>query len=171
MNPEPRTIVVLDGYNVMHRDPDFRSALADELSAARQRLIRKCAEWLAMHRNVAELYVVFDGNSSVSGTRREAVDQVRVVYTETGESADDWILSFVRRAGDASDYVVVSDDNKVSGNSRGLGAETMRVAEFCGALDKRQAGKKSELGPTKAPLSPNAEREINEAVKKAWGLE
>ena len=172
MSPAPHKIAVLDGYNVLHRDPDFRRSLANQLSEARQKLISKCVEWLSMNRDVAEVFVVFDGNSAVANTRRESLGRVRVVYTETGESADDWILSFVRGASDASAYVVVSDDNNVRGNSRGLGAEVMRVSEFCASFDKRQQTTRGERpSQTKEPLSPGSEREINEAVKKAWGID
>ena len=172
MSPAPHKIAVLDGYNVMHRDPDFRRVLGGELSLARQELIRKSAAWLDINRSIAELYVVFDGNSAVANTRRESLGKVRVVYTETGESADDWILSFVRSAANAADYTVVSDDNNVSRNSRGLGAEVMRVSEFCAALDrKQQNAREMRSSHTKEALSPGAERDINEAMKKVWGID
>jgi hypothetical protein len=59
---------------------------------------------------------------------------------------------------------VVSDDNYVGRNCHNLGARV----EGCGYLQRRIAAKSA--GDDKK-IGRNAEREINEKLKKEWGVE
>ncbi|HDQ44170.1 MAG TPA: NYN domain-containing protein, partial [bacterium] len=51
--------ILIDGYNLMHRIPEIRSGMKNDLEGARERLILRLSSYAALHR--ARLTVVFDG--------------------------------------------------------------------------------------------------------------
>ena len=165
-------IIIVDGYNVIHRVPALRKVLGLSLESAREGLLRYCTAWRSKRRDVSQIYVVFDGDSSVVSVGNWLACGVREIYTRTKEEADDRILDIVKKGRRASEYVVVSDDNYVSRNSRGLNAKVMSVSEFYRApIGDRQSGRPEPENEAKSPLSPTEEREINENLKKVWGVD
>lgn len=165
-------IVIVDGYNVIRRTPELNKHFSKSPEAGRQALVRYCAQRKTGRKDVSLFYVVFDGNSSVVGVGNQSMPWVRVIYSETGETADSRILALIKdKSGDA-EYVVVSDDNEVSRNSSNLGAEVMSVSEFCNKPARSWKSRaRTSRNDTKATLSPTQQKEINRSLKKAWGLD
>lgn len=167
-----KKIMIVDGYNVIHRIPELSKRLSNSLESAREGLISYCKKWRMTRRDISECCVVFDGDSSVLGARSQVARGVRVVCTKTKESADDRILNLIEQGHGAGEYVVVSDDNKVCQGSRRLDAKVISVSEFYGTLTtKRKLEQKIPRDDTKASLSPKEEKEITESLKKEWGID
>jgi predicted RNA-binding protein with PIN domain len=167
-----KKVAIIDGYNVIHRISELRKLLDVSLFSARKGLIECCMRYLSSRNDIAEFLIVFDGDSSVmpwSGTDGYGV---RVVFTPTKEDADDRILALVREGSHAADCVVISSDNYVSGNAKRHGAETMTVSDFVGLLTAVRKNRSRQNDANRSSgLSPVQERQINESLKKEWGLE
>ena len=165
-----KRIFILDGYNVIHRVPELESRLVSGLDRARQALIVRCAEWFRRRGDIQQLRIVFDGDSSVGHDAHEMVHGIRVVYSETGETADERILSMLGDTHPPQAYVVVSDDREVTGRSRRQGASVMSAAAFfrystspTHRAGPGAAGEKPEPGSTTA-------QNINKQLIAEWDL-
>jgi predicted RNA-binding protein with PIN domain len=123
---------LVDGYNVIRRDPDLRGREAEGLAAGRTALLNVLAR--AARASGDEFVVVFDG------ARREAAasvpGQVSVVFSRPPESADD-VLRRLARAGTA----VVSSDRAVSAAASRVGAVAVSAEDFVAALRSPAAGR------------------------------
>lgn len=167
------TVFVIDAYNVILRCPRFRARQAESLAAGREALLRYCTEWLTTRRDADGMYVVFDGDSSVIPGGRGAARGVRSIYSRTGETADERILKVIRQH-PRRNYTVVSDDGELTRAARGDGAAVMPVSEFASMLQmKRQRLTRhcAADATEKDTLSPSEQKDINQALKQALGLE
>ncbi len=172
-----KNIYILDGYNLVHRIPRWREQLDISLERGREALLTYCRQWMQARGDVWLFYVVFDGDSDVMASQSSAGAGIRVVYSRTGETADDRILDIVHEFGDKYRYVVVSDDNYVSRNAKGLSAAVMSVDEFATVLSK-----KSTIGGSKKrgssgvdsnsddKLSAQDEKSITESLMREWNV-
>ena len=168
-----KKIAIVDGYNVIYRSPELRRRLDISLLSAREGLIECCQRWLSGSGTISEFVIVFDGNSSVMPVSGSGGGYgVRVVFTATKEDADDRILDLVRNGGASVKYVVISSDNYVTGNARRHGAEVMSSSDFLAVPGvKSRCVRKASDKSDEIELSPVEEREINESLKKEWGIE
>ena len=167
-----KTIYIIDGYNVIHRVPRLRNTLARGLEPARRALLRYCSDWMRRRGDVWKFYVVFDGDSSVTGSHRQITPAVYAVFSRTGETADERIIEIVREQGADCRFVVVSDDNFVSGTAKQCDAEHMTTTRFLEVLTVPTGGPAAqrEQEESKQGLSPSEEHRINESLKREWGL-
>jgi predicted RNA-binding protein with PIN domain len=165
-------IIIVDGYNVAHKTPSIEARMKVSLEDARIMLINHCVQWLSDRKDVSQFIVVFDGDSSVIGDRAQSRIGVRVIYTDTGETADARIIELADKNGKSSDCVIVSDDQEVARGARACGCSVMSVRDFIGTAVRkssvRQAIVNSDL---KAGLSPATAHSINESLKKEWGIQ
>lgn len=134
-----KRIIIIDGYNVVHRIPRWAEQLDASLERGREALLIYCRRWMQTRGDVWLFVVVFDGDSEVTAAHSSAGPGVRVLYTQSGETADDRILETVHEFGDRCHYVVVSDDRYVSGNAKRMGKEIMSSTAFAHALSPHQA--------------------------------
>jgi predicted RNA-binding protein with PIN domain len=139
-----KRIIIIDGYNVVHRIPRWAEQLNVSLERGREVLLTYCRRWMQTRGDVWLFVVVFDGDSAVTASHSSSGPGVRVLYTQTGETADDRILETVREFGDRCHYVVVSDDRYVSGNSKRMGKEIMSSSAFARVLSPHDADTSSQ---------------------------
>ena len=180
-----KRIMIVDGYNVIHRTDAWRNDLARSLGAGREKLLRYCGRWVRERGDVWTFYVVFDGESGVGMGRSQAHPGVRVLFTKTSEKADDRILDIIAEYGDRFRYAVVSDDNYVRRNARDLGAEIVPVDQFVTVLagadaavnqtgdmmSRRKRGGKQRAPKgevNKASLHPADEKAITDELRRRW---
>jgi predicted RNA-binding protein with PIN domain len=166
-----KKVIIVDGYNAIHRSKQLARLLDRSLEAAREGLVVYCAEWRAKRGDVEQFTVVFDGNSSVVGGRILGRPGIKVVYTATGETADERILQIIRPIRDHHRYIVVSDDNDVSGSARAMKMEAMPVARFAGTLRSGPRTMRGETDGDDKSLAPAQRDEINRDLRRAWGIE
>lgn len=125
-------LLIVDGYNVLHRGPAYKGLL-DDLDAARAALVSDVAafahgEWRAL--------VVFDGggNPNSTGTDHE-VAGVHVVFSAYGVDADAVIEAEARRARELGDELtVVTSDADLQWTVMGPGVVRMSADEFAAEL-------------------------------------
>lgn len=120
--------VLVDGYNVLHAIPRF-APRGGNVAEGRHALERWLAEAGARQR-VPEIVLVWDGGKAARPVTRSG--RVRILYTETGRTADERILELCRGtyADRAGSTWVVSSDRDVQGPARQLGFTAIGAMTF-----------------------------------------
>ena len=143
--------IVVDGYNVLRRVPEWDEAFRKDRIRARDMLAMHCANWRNGRRDVLEVVIVYDGAAHVEDVPSPGWAGVRIVFARGSESADRWIMDFVRQRGGGREITVVSDDAEIARTARACRAEVLSVAEFRRAREPRQrpggGGPSDKVGP------------------------
>ncbi len=131
---------LIDGYNVIRRDPELRDREAQSLAAGREALLALVA---ARARSGGdEFTVVFDGaraaGSAAPGRR------VQVLFSRPPRTADDELIQLARRLGAGA--VVVSSDRAVQDAARRARCPVVTAEQFLGRL-AAGAGRDEGAGP------------------------
>jgi predicted RNA-binding protein with PIN domain len=119
---------LIDGYNVIRRDPDLRGAEAESLEAGRRALLARLAEHASSSSD--RFTVVFDG-APVPG-RAAAPGRLEVVFSRPPLKADDVLVRLARREGAGA--VVVTSDRAVGDAARRAGCAVIDAEEFLARL-------------------------------------
>lgn len=113
-------LIVLDGYNIVHRSPQLKPGPGRTLREAREKLVNLLS-WM-MGGEPARFLVVWDGAEG-SG-RDERSGRVEVRYSRPPEKADDLIRRIVETEVERVDRVtVVTADLEVARHARAMGAD------------------------------------------------
>src|SRR5258706_14903653 len=115
---------LVDGYNVIRRDPDLRAREAESLEAGRRALVILIARADRAPRD--EFTVVFDGARLSGGTPTPG--RIRVLFSRPPLTADDELMRLRRQLGNGA--VVVSSDRKVQGAARRAGGAVVTAEPF-----------------------------------------
>lgn len=163
-----KNLLIVDGYNAVHKIETLRARLSVSLESARAGLLGLVSAWKSRHP-AFDCVVVFD--SKEGGGREANPSGVLVVFT-AGREADDEILSVIKaREGSAAEIVVVSEDNYVRNNCR---AHKVRI-EPASYLLPRAAGKRlggaAPSGSEEKNLGRKARSEINDELRRAFGID
>jgi hypothetical protein len=126
-------VLLVDGYNVIHRTPPYDALAADDLDAARTALVSDVG---AFAQGEWEATVVFDGGANPhSNGLAHHVAGVSVIFSAYGTEADHVIESLARTLRERGDEVlVVSSDAQTQWTVIGSGAMRMPAGEFGGEL-------------------------------------
>ena len=161
--------VIVDGYNVIHQSSRLRPLLDRNLESARNGLIVQCSAWLSGKRHVRELVIVFDGDSAAAPYSSPPVSHVKVLYSRTGEKADDRILSLLKACPEAGECVIVSEDNDITQPAKQLGACVLSAREFLESPPRHQ--KQGQVSDdAKTGLSPADVKSLNDDLRREWGI-
>ena len=104
--------ILIDGYNLLHKDETLRQLAARDLQAARDRLVATLA---AHRRGRTEMVVVFDGRGP--GSVASGPPGIKVLFSPAGRSADHLILQLVENERRRSRLTVVTSDAKDIGRA------------------------------------------------------
>ena len=119
---------LIDGYNVIRRDPDLRAHETESLEAGRTALLRLLAR---AHRDARdEFTVVFDGARVQGGAPSHG--RIRVVFSRPPFTADDELMRLGRQHGAGA--VIVTSDRKVQDAARRAGCPVLTAEEFLSGL-------------------------------------
>jgi predicted RNA-binding protein with PIN domain len=119
---------LVDGYNVIRREPDLRAREAESLEAGRRALLSLIARADRAPRD--EFTVVFDGARLSGGT--PPAGRIRVVFSRPPLTADDELMRLARQLRNGA--VVVSSDRKVQDAARRAGSAVLTAEQFLEAL-------------------------------------
>ncbi len=119
---------LIDGYNVIRRDPDLRAVEARGLQAGRAALLRLVAE--VAERSGDVFTVVFDG-APIPGSAGPA-GRLQVIFSRPPQRADDVLVRLARQHGNGA--IVVTSDRAVQDASRRAGCAVLDAAEFLAGL-------------------------------------
>lgn len=102
-------ILIVDGYNIIGAWPELRVLKNKDLSAARDRLIEKMAEYQAY--SDLKVIVVFDAQFVEGIEKKQRNHKVEVIFTKKNETADERIekLAIVLSNRKTKIYVATSD--------------------------------------------------------------
>lgn len=126
--------LVVDGYCLLHRDPELARDLPRRLIPARQQLLRLVEQTFPLLAERAT--VVFDCRSQTP-PEPEPAFAVEVRYATASETADTVIEQLVASSPHPDSILVVTSDHLEAQTVAAAGAEVMSCAEF---LDRARAG-------------------------------
>ena len=116
----PHRLIIVDGYNVIHRAPQLKPVGDRTLRESRDKLVNLLS-WV-FGAGDAQFIVVFDGAEGVMATERQM--RVEVRFSRPPQTADDVIRSIVEDRVDREEHVtVVTSDLEVARHARAMGAE------------------------------------------------
>jgi predicted RNA-binding protein with PIN domain len=162
-------ILLVDGYNVIHRVPELEKSLDGGLQNARNRLALQVSSWSRAHPGV-ECVIVFDGEYQGHGSREERIAGIRCVFSMRAHGGDAELIRFVRdHKGRKPDITVVSDDNNVGNNCRAHGAVVRPSGFILGVKAPRPRGGGKAPSEGKG-LDRKAAAAIDEELKKKFGV-
>jgi predicted RNA-binding protein with PIN domain len=120
---------VLDGYNLIRRDPDLRDRERESMEAGRAALLALVARLATTAAD--DFTVVFDGARRGGGA--PSGGRVQVIFSRPPETADDVLR---RLAADLrTGGVVVTSDRAVQTTARRAGAVTVTAEAFLAAVE------------------------------------
>ncbi len=176
-----KTVLIIDGYNVIRRTRSFERALDSSLEYARSQFIGAIVQYRRKKFSFDEIIVVFDGQGGQGVSTGQRHGPVATVFSRSGESADDRIRSLIRQKIGRCRTTVVSDDNYVTNSARAHGADTMSCGSFLKMVEANARGrmrKQSETGgqgdksePNEKMIDDETMADINESLKKRWLIE
>jgi predicted RNA-binding protein with PIN domain len=116
-------LVIIDGYNLIHRSPELKPGPRRTLRQSRDKLLNLLA-W-ALGGGEAHFLVVFDGaEGGGAGARDGGSGRVEVRYSRPPETADDLIRRLVEDRVERVDRLtVVTSDVEVARHARAMGAD------------------------------------------------
>src|SRR2546428_8536057 len=119
---------LVDGYNVIRRDPDLRAHEAESLEAGRTALLRLVAR--AARAGGDRFTVVFDG--APASRPAPAAGQLEVIFSRPPEKADDVLARLARQLGAGS--AGLTSDRAGRGAARPARWARPRAQQILGAL-------------------------------------
>jgi len=122
---------LIDGYNVIRRDPALRAREAESLAAGRTALLHLVARMARASRD--DVTVVFDG-ARMSGGGPSA-GGVQVVFSRPPQTADDELIRLARESGAGA--VVVSSDRKIQDAARRSRCGAVTAEQFLAGVTER----------------------------------
>ncbi|MHC1685606.1 MAG: NYN domain-containing protein [Clostridiaceae bacterium] len=121
--------IFLDGYNIINNWPELKVSNDEYLQSSREKLIEKMRNYAAFIG--CKVFIVFDAHLTVGGLeKKERYDNVVVVFTKEGETADAYIERNVNDLGRRRDILVVTNDNLEQQTVFQRGAMRMSSIEF-----------------------------------------
>ncbi|HEV2581418.1 MAG TPA: NYN domain-containing protein [Ktedonobacteraceae bacterium] len=124
--------ILVDGYNVIKRDASLRALEKKNFTAARDALVTQLAQ--RYRHTPHRVTVVFDGASSAEQVTHER--RVRIIYSRSGEMADQVIARLAAEARTAGLAVeMYSDDREVQTSVTLEGASARSVEQLTSQLN------------------------------------
>ena len=127
-------ILILDGYNTIHKI-GYLSAIADRsLKEARSEVTRLANDYKRRIGGISEVYVIFDGQSRFQDT--DIPKPKEHIFSATG-MGDRKIVDTIRKFSSRGKLMVVSDDNYVRNSARAYKAGLLRPTDLVRRKRKR----------------------------------
>lgn len=119
-------ILIVDGYNAIHKIAEIEDLLDDSLEEARKAITSMAREYQRRSGGIAEVYVVFDGRDEYSGLSFNKPNQI---FSKTGEG-DRKVIRLAQEKTAKFHVIVASDDNRVGNSCRAAGATVISIKKF-----------------------------------------
>lgn len=147
---------LIDGYNLIRRDPDLRAREAESLEAGRRALLHLLAR---AYRDLSEeVIVVFDGARVAGGA--PPTGRIRAMFSRPPRTADDELMRLARQW--KSGAVVVSSDRKIQDAAHRSGSAVLTADQFLEGLTFREDPAVEGLKDLAAPdVEPQREKRGN----------
>lgn len=164
-----KRLYLFDGYNVINKIPELKLFFPKELQRAREALI----DYIASHRDRLglgyEIKIAFDARKvSNEFLRQQTVKGISLRFAESGQDADELIISEVRQKHQDHNITVITDDNRVGNNIRVYNAAWLKVIQYVALVNKskKQSGRVQSQGQFKVDSIDGGD--ITAELKKFW---
>lgn len=138
----------IDGYNLMFRV----SRAGGDLQKQRQQIIQDLETKVnALNLNVS---LVFDAQYQNSEASRSHIQGLEILFTNAGETADEFILQALKEDTKPHLITVVTSDKKLAWLARRRHANTETVEEFINLLNRRYKNKLTPKKSSRALIQP-----------------
>ena len=154
---------LVDGYNVIRRDPDLAQHEARGLEDGRAALLKVIAG--AARVSGDPFTVVFDGARRGGGA--PAGGQVQVMFSRPPETADDVLRRLASEL--RSGAVVVSSDRAVRDAAERAGAVAVTTEQFLAALESETDDERDEEEPPTRGGNPRRPSRAERAARRVLG--
>lgn len=112
IRPMKQQYLIVDGYNIIFAWDELAAIAREDLDAARRRLCDLLSSYAGYRKCV--LVVVFDGyKQKGSAGSRTQWNNIRVVYTAEGETADAYIEALASQVGSSYNLRIASSDGMI----------------------------------------------------------
>lgn len=129
----------IDGYNMLFHILHS----AEDLKTQREFLIHDLhVKSSALNLPLA---LVFDSHyQKDDNSTRSHLDNLEIIYTSKGETADEYILHMLKDVTQPSNYIIVTSDKKLAWLCRRRFAKTQDIEEFISLLNRRYKNKQRQ---------------------------
>ncbi|AKJ64747.1 NYN domain-containing protein [Kiritimatiella glycovorans] len=129
--------LLIDGYNLMHADPDFRDRRGGTFESRRTQFVSHVAKLAPLTAHRATL--VFDGRAAAQEPAvRETRGPMDILYSSGSRSADGEIERLVHQDPRPEGIVVVTDDLAEQDSVRAAGAHVLGCAAWLEECRQRE---------------------------------
>lgn len=141
IRPPKNKYLIVDGYNVIFAWPDLAQQARSDLDAARRQLCDRLSSYAGFTK--CRLVVVFDGYKQPGPGEKTHLNNIQVVYTAQGETADAYIADLAHEIGPSYAVRIATSDALVQ--LSGLGSGVLRMSareleeEVCRAQEQMRA--------------------------------
>lgn len=126
---DPKTYLLVDGYNIIHAFKELNELVNHNLDAARGRLLDILSNYQA--QTGYEIIAVFDAYKVKGhGTEHEMFEKVHVVYTKEAETADAYIERYAHENAKDKNILVATSDGVIQMIILGAGARLISAREL-----------------------------------------
>ena len=136
--------ILVDGYSLLHNWPQLARGQPRHSAAAREELIHA----LTAYRDAigTPITVVFDGAGAPPGTPKAAsTPELEVIYSKSGQTADDVIERAAHRLSGFGEVLVVTDDYAERETVLSLGGMASSCLNFIQTIEGTLGELESEL--------------------------
>jgi predicted RNA-binding protein with PIN domain len=162
----PNKVLIIDGYNVIHKIPETRICLESSMMLARERLAYLASKWKAVHTGF-DCIIVFDGRNLGTGRINPRIGGIKCIFSASLHGADEEIVRLVKKSSRPSDITVISDDNYVYNNCRAHGAQ-VRPSDYLLDTECGQSLAKPNKSPDGKGLDSRTAEKISSEMRKKW---
>lgn len=154
-----KQFLIVDGYNLLFKMKEYQKIKSSTFPVERDILIDILKEYAS--GNNYEVYCVFDAYQSRNKEYLKEDYPITIVYTKTGEKADQWIEKKTRELyiEHFIDVIVVSDDRDERDSALGYGA----IIRDCHRFIKDLYERKTQV--SKYVKKHNTKRQINRNIR------
>lgn len=125
--------ILIDGYSLLHAWPDLAPRTPRHSAGAREELIHQ----LTLYRDATgtPITVFFDGGGAPAGTpKNESTPELEILYSRSGQTADDMIERTTHRLLSYGEVLVVTDDYAERDLVIGMGGMAQSCDQFIRAV-------------------------------------
>jgi predicted RNA-binding protein with PIN domain len=121
--------LIVDGYNVIKSTGFLDDFKFTELKNQREKFLSLLSNY--KRKGNHKITVVFDGSkSSQEFVHRENINGIEVIYSKSGQTADELIKDIVEKSSNPKEILVVSSDKGILYYVKMLGASTTLAEEL-----------------------------------------
>ena len=121
--------ILVDGYSLLHNWPELAPGWPRHSAAAREELIRR----LTLYQDAIQtpITIFFDGGGAPAGTpAASSTPDLEVLYSRSGQTADDLIERAAYRFGPYGEVLAVTDDQAERDTVISLGGMASNCLNF-----------------------------------------